>query len=216
MSEETNTNGATGGAPASAAAASGANASGASAPATASAPVAQPANGGNGSGKTYTQSELDARISETQLRWANEAKAKAEADEAKRKGEFEKLYNDLKPRADRADLLEATARTVLSEIVPEQYRELLPEGPVEAQLAWAQKARARGLFAPPTAVAPPPATAGHPTNPATVGAPVSGVSDIAPVYEDELMWVDARKLREDPKELARYKNALKTGVVKTR
>ncbi len=69
--------------------------------------------------------------------------------EAVKKGDYQAVIDSLKPKADRTDALEATLKSYLDaeiESIPEQYRDLVPDGDVTAQLTWIKKAKAKGTF----------------------------------------------------------------------
>ena len=86
---------------------------------------------------------------EAELKKFRDAAAAAEQQEALKKGEFEKVIGDLKPKAERADALEKTLKEYLdAEIadIPEDMRSLVPQGDVTAQLSWVKQAKGRGLF----------------------------------------------------------------------
>lgn len=101
--------------------------------------------------------EVNARAKSAEKRLAEleAAEAARQEDEAKKRGDYDKLINDLKPKAARAAELEATLREYLdAEIadIPEDKRDLIPEGDIAAQLRWVKAAKAKGLFtAPPKA-----------------------------------------------------------------
>jgi len=81
----------------------------------------------------------------------NEKAQMAKLAEEKR---FQEIIDKLTPQADRATALEGVIASVLKtrlEAVPEDKRELIPDGPPEIQLGWVDKALAAGLFGKPLA-----------------------------------------------------------------
>lgn len=91
------------------------------------------------------------------------AEKQRQEQEALARGEHQKVIDGLKPKAERADVLEAALKgyldAELAELTDEQ-RGLVPDGDVTAQLAWLKKAKASGLFAR-TQPPPPPTDAGN-------------------------------------------------------
>lgn len=70
-------------------------------------------------------------------------------------GKFQEVIEELRPKAARVEVLEATLTEFLQaelESIPEQYRDLVPEGDITARLQFIAKAKAKGLFAPATPV----------------------------------------------------------------
>lgn len=93
-----------------------------------------------------------AKSAEKRLAELEAAEAARQEDEAKKRGDFDKLISDLKPKAARAAELESTLREYLdAEIadIPEDKRDLIPDGDIAAQLKWVKAAKAKGLFAAP-------------------------------------------------------------------
>jgi len=145
----------------------------------------------------FSQADIDAAISKGYERGMAKLKADAEESAAKQRGEFERLYNDLKPKADRLPALEERAKGMLLATVPEAFRDLLPDGPLEAQLDWAQKAQAKGLFTPAVTPAPvKPTPAGQPTKPADAAASQANgaQTEPEPITTEDLRDLTAEKL----------------------
>lgn len=95
--------------------------------------------------KTAAEKEL-ARLKDAEAR-------RLEAEQLAR-GEHQKVIDDLKPKAERAAALEATLQTYYdAEIadIPEDRRDLIPDGDVTAKLAWVKNAKAKGVFGTPRA-----------------------------------------------------------------
>ncbi|WP_163581118.1 hypothetical protein [Gracilibacillus saliphilus] len=77
-----------------------------------------------------------------------------EKEEAKKKqGEFESLYNDIKgkydPLSEQFEQYKETFQTILeNELsdVPQDYKDLIPQGNEVEQLKWVQNAKQKGLF----------------------------------------------------------------------
>lgn len=133
------------------------------------------------------------KAAEERLQKLLDAEKERELEAAKKRGDFETIINDLKPKAERADNLEATLKKYLDgeiSTVPEQYRGLIPGGDVTMQLEWIRQAKAQGLFGKPT---PPPTDAGASGDP----KPVIKLSD----YEREM----ARIAGMTDEEYAKYK-----------
>ena len=158
--------------------------------------------------KRFSQADIDRAISQAFERGV--AKVKTDADEAaaKQRGEFEKLYNEIKPRADRLPAIEERAKAMLNASVPEAFRDLLPDGPLEMQLDWAAKAQAKGLFTPATTAPVKPTPAGQAIKPAE-GAAIAagGATEPEPITPDELTNISAERLA-DPKFVERLKHQL--------
>lgn len=79
------------------------------------------------------------------------AEQKRADQEAIARGEHEKVIADLRPKAERAEALEAVLKGYLAtelEAVPEAMRDLVPEGDVATQLQWVINAKQKGLFNP--------------------------------------------------------------------
>lgn len=112
---------------------------------------------------------------------AEAAAAEIDRKEAEKRGEFEKLYGTEKQRADDAakrvaDLEAVVADAVAAELetVPEQFRDLIPDGTDAQKLAWVRKSKAKGLFAAPAdpkSQAAPRQSAPPPTAPKPGGSP---------------------------------------------
>lgn len=87
---------------------------------------------------------------ETELKKFQDAEAEAQRKAAVDRGDFDKVMNELKPKADRADKLEQKINQYLQtelETIPEQFRDLIPEQMDAAdRLTWIQQAKAKGLF----------------------------------------------------------------------
>jgi hypothetical protein len=86
---------------------------------------------------------------EDRLKQYEEAERKRAEDEALKRGEFEKVINDLKPQAERAAQLEEALKGYLeAELVdvPAHMRDLVPAGDITTQLTWTRQAKAKGLF----------------------------------------------------------------------
>lgn len=89
------------------------------------------------------------KAAEVKLAELQAAQKKAEEEALKRRGEFETLYNDLKPKAERADVYESIIKGLLDDelkTIPESMRNLVIGADAAAQLAWIRQAKAAGLF----------------------------------------------------------------------
>lgn len=95
------------------------------------------------------------QVNDEKKKLADKVAAYEAAEEARKQkeavdnGEFQKVIDALKPKAERTDALEATLKGYLeAEIttIPEQFRGLIPGGDVTTQLAWIKQAKAQGLF----------------------------------------------------------------------
>ncbi|WP_286231307.1 hypothetical protein [Neobacillus mesonae] len=80
-------------------------------------------------------------------------KAQADEDAKKKQGEFESLYNDLKSKHDPLEAsfkqYEETFKSILNsrlETVPENYRDLIPNGSDLEKLQWIENAMSKNLF----------------------------------------------------------------------
>ena len=89
------------------------------------------------------------KLAEDKLKQYEEQERKRAEEEALKKGDFEKIISDLKPKAERATQLEeAIASIVEAELkdVPQHMRDLVPQGDSIMQLSWLKNARSKGLF----------------------------------------------------------------------
>lgn len=89
------------------------------------------------------------KLAEDKLAKLEAAEKKRQDDEALKAGDYQKLIDGLKPKADRAEQLENTLKGYLEaeiEKIPQNMRDLIPAGDVTAQLAWIQQANAKRLF----------------------------------------------------------------------
>ncbi|MFB4472148.1 hypothetical protein ACDI16_04225 [Oceanobacillus caeni] len=89
----------------------------------------------------------------TQLDKLLQKQQQDDEDAKKKQGEFESLYNDLKSKYDplegEINQYRETFKTILSnklEEVPEEFRELIPQGTEIEQLNWLENAQSKGLF----------------------------------------------------------------------
>ena len=96
----------------------------------------------------------DAKLAaEAKVKQFEDAAANAAREEALKKGEYDKVIDQLRPKAERVDALEATLKVYLDKEVaeiPEDMRSLIPQGDVAAQLQWVVQAKSAGLFGKPT------------------------------------------------------------------
>lgn len=86
------------------------------------------------------------------IRAIEKEKEDKEAERLTAEGKFKELVDQYKPKAERADALEAALKGYFDlEIadVPEEKRSLIPAGPVETQLTWLKQAKSQGLFGEP-------------------------------------------------------------------
>lgn len=84
-----------------------------------------------------------------QLQELREAQREAEEEAAREAGEFERLYTEAQPRLEQLDAYESTIGEMLEarlEQVPENMRELVPEGSSLARLRWLERAAAAGVL----------------------------------------------------------------------
>lgn len=89
------------------------------------------------------------KVAEDKLKQYEDAERKRTEAEALKKGDFEKIISDLKPKAERATALEEALKGYLeAELndVPASMRDLIPQGDVTTQIAWIKQAKAKGLF----------------------------------------------------------------------
>jgi hypothetical protein len=98
---------------------------------------------------------------EDRLRKIEADKTAAEEEEAKKRGEFEDLYNktnvELEGLKGKSEALESTIKKYLDieiESVPEGLRGTIPDLSPEKQLEWIQEAKKAGLFGTPSAPGP--------------------------------------------------------------
>ena len=87
-----------------------------------------------------------------------------EEQEAIASGEYQKVIDELRPKADRVDVLEAALNELLQaeiENIPEDKRDLVPEGDVLTLLPWIAKLRFAGVFSAPAKPNPPNLDAGE-------------------------------------------------------
>lgn len=86
------------------------------------------------------------------LRAIEQEKADKDAASLKEKGEFQKLVETLEPQAKRAAELEKALQGYFDlEVadVPEEKRNLIPDGAIESKLTWLKNAKAQGIFGAP-------------------------------------------------------------------
>ncbi|MEB1806604.1 MAG: hypothetical protein LPK26_04725 [Bacillaceae bacterium] len=76
-----------------------------------------------------------------------------ETEAKKKQGEFESLYNDLKskhdPLSEQFKQYQETFKSILTtklEAVPEEFKDLIPQGNELEQLKWLENAESKGLF----------------------------------------------------------------------
>jgi hypothetical protein len=84
-----------------------------------------------------------------QLQKLMDAESQRQQAEALKAGDFQKVIDDLKPKAERVDALESTLKKYLEAelaTVPDQFKGLVPGGDVTMQLEWIRQAKATGLF----------------------------------------------------------------------
>lgn len=104
-----------------------------------------PSSEGNSFDKRIKELTARLRDAESKLTEADKKAIESKEEEAKKRGEFEKLYNESKPQAERAKALEGTLQSLLDEEVealPEKNRELLndiSDLPIEKRLAFIRK-----------------------------------------------------------------------------
>lgn len=104
-----------------------------------------------------TQKELKEVVKESmgrkeKLRTYETEREKAEEKRLAEQGEYKGLVDKLKPQAERMEAVDATLKEILAlEIadIPEDKRELIPQGTPEVQLKWVKQAKAKGLFSAP-------------------------------------------------------------------
>lgn len=95
-----------------------------------------------------------AKAAERKLAQLEAAEAQRLEQEQLAKGEHQKVIDALKPKAERAEALEAALQTYYeAELagVPEDKRGLIPDGDVTTRLDWLKKAKTAGLFGLPKA-----------------------------------------------------------------
>lgn len=132
--------------------------------------------------------------------------AELEAADAKRKeaealanGEFQKVIDDLKPKAERMTALEAALKTYLdAEIadIPEDKRDFIPQGDVTTTLAWVKQAKAAGLFGTPRAP--------------ELDAGTRGDKATAPAKLTAAELTIAKNMNLTPEQYAKYKSGAKS------
>lgn len=89
------------------------------------------------------------KLAEDKLKVYEQAERKRLENEALKRGEFETVINELKPKVERmTQLEEAVASIVEAELkdVPASMRDLVPQGDSIMQLQWLRNARSKGLF----------------------------------------------------------------------
>lgn len=97
---------------------------------------------------TYAQQakELNERLAKIEAE-----QNKAQEQSLKEQNKYKELYEGVKAKAERHDVLEAGLQeyfeTEIAEI-PEDKRDLIPEGSVESRLKWVKQAKQKGLFNP--------------------------------------------------------------------
>ncbi len=94
------------------------------------------------------------RVAEKRLAELEAKEAERNEAESLAKGEYTKLIDDLKPKAELAKALEATVKEYFElELadVPEDRRDLIPDGDVATKLKWLKKAKLAGVFGTPKA-----------------------------------------------------------------
>lgn len=109
-----------------------------------------PGSGGNADPQNVPYDrfkEVNTKLKETntELERYREDERKRKEKEAIDKGEHEKVINDLRPKAERAEALEKTINTVIeSELaaIPKERHSLVPDLPAEKKLAWIAANRA--------------------------------------------------------------------------
>jgi len=86
---------------------------------------------------------------EKKLQSVQTEQEKAQQKALEEQNKYKELYESLKPKAERHDTLES----VMSEYyeaelkeVPEDKRDLIPEGSIENRLKWIKQAKGKGLF----------------------------------------------------------------------
>lgn len=97
---------------------------------------------------------------EKQLEALSRAQQEREQKEALDRGEHEKIINDLRPQAESAKKLTAALDAYFQQElmdVPEDMRDLIPDGDLTTKIDWLKKAKTRGVFKKP---APPVTDAG--------------------------------------------------------
>jgi hypothetical protein len=112
---------------------------------------------------------------------AQEAEAKRLHDLADQQ-KYQELVAELQPQAERAGRLEGVIKALLDAklaAIPEDKRDLLPDGAPEDQLAWLAKAEAKGLFS----RVPAPDTHADAGSGSGAGA-LSGAASKRAVYQD--------------------------------
>jgi hypothetical protein len=90
---------------------------------------------------------------EKQLESLTRAQQERDEKEALSRGEHEKIINELKPQAEAAKKMTAALEQLFTlelQGVPEDMRDLIPDGDVSTRLTWLKNAKTRGLFAKPT------------------------------------------------------------------
>jgi ribonucleoside-triphosphate reductase len=98
--------------------------------------------------------EVNAQYKAVQKQLDDLSKAQTDREEAEAlaRGDHEKVIADLKPKAEQADKyaeqIEAMLETELED-VPEDKRDLVPDGDPLTRLKWLQRAKAKGVFAAP-------------------------------------------------------------------
>jgi hypothetical protein len=86
---------------------------------------------------------------EKRLKSIEGEKTKSEQKALEEQNKFKELYEGLKPKAERHDLLESTLTEYYeAEIkdIPADKVDLIPEGSIESRLKWVKQAKVKGLF----------------------------------------------------------------------
>lgn len=161
--------------------------------------------------------EVNTKMREFEKKLAKYEKAekdKAEQDALSR-GEYEKVINEIRPKAERADTLEATLADYLKielESIPEKFRALVPDGDVVQKLKWINEAKKSGVF---TSEKPAPPGKLDAESGSASGAS-SGQAVSLPTVQSQLA-AEAQRLgfKIDTEKLAERIRQAKRGIVKS-
>lgn len=165
----------------------------------------------------YVQAELDRARKEAasyraKLKKLESAQEAATAKALEEQGKFKELYESAqKTIAELSPYKTMFGEVIESEIssVPEHLRELVPAGSDAEKLSWIRKAKASGLFAPPTPAAPPkpPSTAVTAPPPPGGGAHKPEQPTAGELQELGMPWTSSERKAAIKAKLAAYQKS---------
>lgn len=132
------------------------------------------------------------KAAEDRLQKLLDAEKEREMSEAQKKGDYQKIIDELKPKAERTEAVENTLKKYLAdeiETIPVHLRGLIPGGDVTMQLEWIKQAKGSGLFG--SKPTPPPTDAGAMGDPKTTVK----LSPDQQAYARKFGWTDEQYLK---------------------